>query len=229
MTTLNFNTLNINDAPPTPGKNLDLSSYRIPKVPKTPEPMDSQPTPGQKPGDAQPREKIMLSDKAKKMVWGELGKIKQVRTLASKAHFLGKDIKQAKAENRILPAFAIQKNLPQLPGGDLSWAFQSEWESILTDCSVKLMDATANYLLTDKVKSLNKKANDLAQQTQADLGKAIPECERDDGLRLFNIVDQSMKKLKRVKSGRVTKPRTNPTKPALGKKLKPTSKRRPKH
>ena len=225
MATLNFNNLNLGDAPPTPGKNLDLSSYRIPKLPASPEPMDSQPTPGQKPRDVQPREKITLSDKAKKMVWGELAKIKQVRTLASKAHFFGKDIEKARAENRILPAFAIQKHLPQLPGGDLSWAFQTEWESILTECSEKLMDATAKYLVAEKVTSLDKKANNLAELTQMDLEKAIPETEREKGLRLFHIVNHSMKRLKWVKSGRISKP----TKPVPGKKHKPANKRRPKH
>ena len=47
------------------------------------------------------------------MAWGELGKIKQVRTLSSKGHIFGKNIEKARAENRILPAIAIQKNLPQ--------------------------------------------------------------------------------------------------------------------
>ena len=67
---------------------------------------DSVPTPGQ-------RDKIFLSSKfAKKMVWGELGKIKCVRSTASKVHFLVNDINRAKAEVKILPMFSIQKSLP---------------------------------------------------------------------------------------------------------------------
>ena len=133
------------------------------------------------------------------MVWGELGKIKHVRSLASKCHFLAKDINGAKADNRLLPNFLIQKNLPYLPGGDLSWAFQTEWENILrlADCSKKLMDATASYLLDEKVKMLDNKATDMAQKTHADFEKALPQDEREKGLQLFNIVDQSMKKLTR--------------------------------
>ena len=66
------------------------------------------------------------------------------------------------------------------------------------------MDATAKHLVAEKVTSLDKKANNLAQQTETDLQKAIPEIEHKEGLCLFNIVNQSMKRLKRVKSGRVS-------------------------
>ena len=143
-------------SPPTPGKTLNLATYRIPKLLKSPEMMetdDSVPTPGQRVSTK--RKKIHLTDRAKKMVWGELSKIKHVRSTASNVHFLGMDIKQATADRVILPMFSISKHLPQLPGGALSWAFQSEWENILRECSQKLMDTTANYLLTEKMRDLD--------------------------------------------------------------------------
>ncbi len=201
----------ITSPPPTPGKNLDLSAYTIPKIKPLPMETDqagtSQPTPAQRQPSQKNEERITLSDKAKKMVWGELGKIKSIRTLASKCHFLGKDIMSARKQERILPAFTILKSLPQLPGGELSWAFQTEWESTLRECSEKLMDVTASYLLNEKVASFEKKASDLSETTLVDLKKAIPENERDKGVKLFSIVDQSMKRLKRVKSGKITKPK----------------------
>jgi hypothetical protein len=182
--------------------------------------VDSYPTPGQRASDKQERQKIILSDRAKKMVWGELSKIKNVRTLASKAHTLGKDIEHARADKSILSMFSIKKHLPQLPGGDLTWAFQSEWENILTECSQKLMDATANYLLTEKVSTLDKMATDMAQKATLDFAKALPSEEKEKGLELFSIVDQSMKKLKkvkRVKGGKVTKPHSKKTGKLPGK------------
>ena len=115
----------------------------------------------------------------------------------------------ATADKTILPMFSVQKNLPQLPGGDLSWAFQSEWENILTECSKQLRGATANYLLTEKMCDLDKTATDMAQKATLDFKKALPSDEREDGLRLFDVVDQSMKKHKKRKPkdiGKVTKP-----------------------
>ena len=51
------------------------------------------------------------SERAKKMVWGELSKIKCVRTTASKVNFLGEDINRAKAEGKmILPCFLFKKH-----------------------------------------------------------------------------------------------------------------------
>jgi hypothetical protein len=215
--------LSIDEFPPTPGKSLNLSSYQTTSVPDTPDNMeiDSQPTPAQiAPVDKKERQKILLSDRARKMVWGELSKIKHLRTLASKAHILGKDIEQARADKSTLSMFSLKKHLPQLPGGDLTWAFQSEWENILTECSQKLMDATANYLLTEKVSTLGKKATEMAQKATLDFSKALPSDEKEKGLELFAIVDQSMKKLKkvkRVKDGKITKPHSKKTGKLQGK------------
>ena len=81
------------------------------------------------------------------------------------------------------------------------------------------MDATARYLLDEKVKVLDKKATDMAQKTYADFEKALPQDEREKGLQLFSIVDQSMKKLKRVKGGRISKTKPMKTKrPAAERK-----------
>ena len=209
--------------PRTPGKGFD-SSYRIPKIQPAETSMDtdSQPTPGQKVSEKS--KKIHLSDRAKKMVWGELSKIKHVRTTASKVHFLCEDMKRAKADKTILPMFSIQKNLPQLPGGDLSWAFQSEWQNILTECSKQLMDATANYLLTEKMCDLDKTAKDMAQKATLDFKRALPSDEREDGLRLFDVVDNSMKKHRKRRKqndrGKVTKPTAKTGKHRLDKRRK---------
>ena len=101
--------------------------------------------------------------------------------------------------------FHVCKTIPQLPGGPASWALQTEWDSILSDCSRKLMMATAEFLVTDRVPTLDKKAEDLAQAAHADLCKALPEKEKTKGLELFRIVNQSMKRPRRVKSGKVVK------------------------
>tara|TARA_B110000881_G_C18537591_1_gene496681 strand:+ start:579 stop:1304 length:726 start_codon:yes stop_codon:yes gene_type:complete len=209
--------LDLTVAPTTPGKNLDLSSYHIPLKRKTPEEKmdadDSGPTPGQR--DTTQKKIFLSSEFAKKMVWGELGKIKSVRFTASKVHFLGIDINRAKAEGKILPMFSIQKSLPQLPGGALSWAFQSEWENIVADCSKKLMDATANYLLAEKMKDLDKTATDMAQKASSDFKKALPYDDREKGLELFNIVNQSMKTVKKQKKGKKRRVNQVNTKPTL--------------
>ena len=71
------------------------------------------------------------------------------------------------------------------------------------------MGATANYLLTEKMRDLDKTATDMAQKATLDFKKALPSDEREDGLRLFDVVDQSMKKHKKRKPkdrGKVTKP-----------------------
>ena len=49
-------------------------------------------------------------------------------------------------------------------------------------------------------------ASDAANRATADGGKALPADEKEKGLKLFEIVNQSMKRLRRVKAGRVTKP-----------------------
>ena len=76
------------------------------------------------------------------------------------------------------------------------------------------MDATANYLLTEKMKDLDKTATDMAQKALSDFKKALPADDRDKGLELFNIVNQSMKtmkKQKKVKKRRVNQVITKPT------------------
>ena len=52
-------------------------------------------------------------------------------------------------------------------------------------------------------------ASDVANRATADVGKALPADEKEKGLKLFEIVNQSMTRLTRVKAGRVTKPKTN--------------------
>jgi hypothetical protein len=226
--------LTTNTIPDTPGKSLDLHAARSQTMPYT-KPEDemevdkseSQPTPAQRAQTSQKRAKITLSERAKSMVWSELGKIKQVRTTLSKAHFLAQDLKSARTNNKVLPSYSVLKNTPQLPGGELSWAFKSEWESILNDCSSKLMDLSANYLLTEKVPALEKVATELANKATTDFERALPTGDKTKGLELFNIVDLSMKKVKRVSKGRVTKPRTksgNTKPPAKTIKGKPKKK-----
>ena len=107
----------------------------------------SLPTPAQRTNNQQKQSKITLTDHSKKMVWGELGKIKSIRQTISKAHFLATDIMQAKSKEKILPAFSVHKSIPLLPGGKPSWAFQVEWEKTLAECSQNLMALTSAYLL----------------------------------------------------------------------------------
>ena len=212
--------------PETPGKGLYLNKYKIPRVNQaekmetdefpasTNKNMENQancslPTPAQRTNNQQNQSKITLTDHSKKMVWGELGKIKSIRQTISKAPFLATDITQAKSEEKILPAFSLHKSIPLLPGGKPSWAFQVEWEKTLAECSQNLMELTSAYLLKDKVPSLEKMATDAANRATADVGKALPADEKEKGLKLFEIVNNSMKRLRRVKAGRVTKPKTN--------------------
>ena len=68
------------------------------------------------------------------------------------------------------------------------------------------MALTSAYLLKEKVPSLEKMATDAANRATADVWKALPADEKEKALKLFEIVNQSMKRLRRVKAGRVTKP-----------------------
>ena len=106
--------------------------------------------------------------------------------------------------------FEVSKSLPQFPdGGPLSWALQTEWTNILQDCSQKLMLATADFLVGERLPDLDKQANNLAELALTDLSKAFPEEEKQKVLQLFSIVNQSMKQ--RVnKSGKVVKPSHKP-------------------
>ena len=132
-----------------------------------------------------------------------------MRLLQSKAHSISHNIREARARDSILPMFEVSKSLPQLPGGSLSWAFQTEWTNILRDCSQKLMLATADFLVGERLPDLDKQANKLAELTLTDLSKAFPEEEKQKGLQLFSIVNQSMKQ--RVdKSDKVVKPSHKP-------------------
>ena len=207
--------------PLTPGKGLYLKKYKIPRVNQT-EMMEidefpasnsknmenqancSLPTPAQRTNNQQNQFKITLTDHSKNMVWGELGKIKSIRQTISKAHFLATDIIQAKSEEKILPAFSLHKSIPLLPGGK-----HVEWEKTLAQCFQNLMALTSAYLLKEKVPSLEKMGTDAANRATADVGKALPAEEKEKGLKLFEIVNQSMKRLRQVKAGRVTKPKTN--------------------
>ncbi len=141
------------------------------------------------PNQLKTSEKIILPETAKKMVWGELAKVKTVRAMASKAHSLAADISQALASDAITKPFEVKKPLPQLPGGKPSWAFQTEWEGILVECSQKLMQATANHLATERVRMLGQKAEDMASSSRTELQKALPVDALEKGLQLFNIVD----------------------------------------
>ena len=60
--------------------------------------------------------------------------------------------------------------------------------------------------LNERVPTLDKKAEDLAQSAHADLCKALPEKEKTKGLQLFDIMNQSMKRTRRVNSGENVKP-----------------------
>ena len=57
--------------------------------------------------------------------------------------------------------------------------------------------------------SLEKLASDAVNRATADVGKALPADEKEKGLKQFEIVNQSMKRLRQVKAGRVTTPKTN--------------------
>ena len=72
------------------------------------------------------------------------------------------------------------------------------------------MLATADFLVGERLPDLDKQANKLAKLTLlTDLSKAFPEEEKQKGLQLFSIVNQSMKQ--RVdKSGKVVKPSHKP-------------------
>ena len=98
--------------------------------------------------------------------------------------------------------------MPQLPGGKPSWAFQTEWASILRECSQKLMEATANYLATERVSELGQKADTLASSSQTKLEMALPVEDLVKGLKLFDIVNKSMKRLRQVKLGKISKPKS---------------------
>ena len=194
---------------PTPAQRPGNSKSTKTK-PTRPKPTKPRPRPTKPTKPTKPRPpKILLSEGPKKMVWTELSKIKQVRLLQSKAHSITHNIREARARDSILPMFEVNKSLPQLPGGPLSWALKTEWTNILRDCSQKLMLATADFLVGERLPDLDKQANNLAELALNDLSKAFPEEEKQKGLQLFNIVDQSMKR--RVnKSGKVAKPSRRP-------------------
>ncbi len=102
--------------------------------------------------------------------------------------------------------YNVNKKPP--PRGTLSWTFQTEWESILAQCSQKLTDATANSM---------------SQSALADFSKVLQSQDKDKGFQLFQILNNSMKKLQRIKKGKVTKPlqkksSTNPKKNIFKKK-----------
>ena len=68
------------------------------------------------------------------------------------------------------------------------------------------MMATADFLVSESIQTLDKKAEDLVQAAQPDFSKALLEKEKDKGLQLFTIVNQSMKCVRRVKADKVVKP-----------------------
>lgn len=143
------------------------------------------------------------------MVWKELSKIKIVRLLQSKTQSIVHNITEAKANGSILHMFQVNKSLPQLPGGQLSWALQTEWANILQECSLKLMMATGNFLMDERLPQLDKQASNLAERALTSLSKAFPEEEKMKGLQLFNKVNKSMKR--RVdRNGKVAKPSFRP-------------------
>ncbi len=210
---------------PTPAQRPSKSFGSKPprsKKSKATKPGHHRQTKPTKPGDnlTKPeQEKIFLTDGSKKLVWANLGKIKQVRMLQSKAHSIALDIREASSSDTILPLFKVCKNLPQLPGGPASWALQTEWDSILQECSRKLMMATADFLVSDRVPTLDKKAEDLAQVAQTDFAKILPEDEQKKSLQLFSIVNKSMKRVRRVKAGKVAKPVLKPKQKSSRRKL----------
>ena len=89
------------------------------------------------------------------------------------------------------------------------------------------MALTSAHLLKEKVPSLEKMATNAANRATADVGKALPADEKDKGLKLFEIVNQSLKRLRRDNAGRVTKTKTNQCFASLAKiaKLTPTTNR----
>ena len=105
-----------------------------------------------------------------------------MRLFQSKAHSISHNIREARARDSILPMFEVSKSLPQLPGGPLSWALQTEWTNILRDCSQKLMLATADFLVDERLPDLDKQANNLAELALTDLSKAFPKEEKQKGL-----------------------------------------------
>ena len=71
------------------------------------------------------------------------------------------------------------------------------------------MLATADSLVGERLPDLDKQAHNLAELALTNLSKALPEEEKQKGLQLFSIVNQSMKQ--RVnKSGKVVKPSQKP-------------------
>ncbi len=70
--------------------------------------------------------------------------------------------------------------------------------------------ATADFLVSDRVPTLDKKAQDLAQVAQTDLSNILPKKEQKKSLQLFSIVNKSMKRVRRVKAGNVAKPVLKP-------------------
>ena len=227
--------------PETPGKRLQLpisqfgriplkNDRRATSTPVTEDAVDasssSYPTPGQTSKISKNRTKITLSDHAKCMVWGELGKIKSVRKSITKVSSFEEDLKTALANDKIPQAFAISKNIPQIAGGDPSWGFRTEWQKALDACSKNLMQITCNFITTERTNELTKKAQAMATAATADLDRALPCAEKIDGLELFKIVNNSMQRTRnhgKVKVGRVTKKRkttqkTLPKKTAGGKK-----------
>ena len=77
------------------------------------------------------------------------------------------------------------------------------------------MAATANHLLTERMERLNKTATDMAQIAITDFEKALPANDREKGLELFNIVNESMKKQRRGKKRRTA---TTKPKPKISKR-----------
>ena len=200
--------------PISPSPEAKKTSFTILKMSSV---RSSLPTPAQQPGNSKSKTKpikptkprptkILLLEGPKKMVWTELSKIKQVRLLQSKTYSITHNIREARACGSILPMFEVNKCLPQLPGGPLSWDLQSEWTSILRDCLQKLMLATADFLVGERLPDLAKQANNLPELALTDLSKAFPEEEeKKKGLQLFNIMNQSMKQ-RANKNGKVVKP-----------------------
>ena len=134
---------------------LEMDCTPIPPTPETKKMSSidcSLPTPAQRPGNSKSTKtkptrrrptkptkptksrppKILLSEGPKKMDWTELNKIKQVRLLQSKVHSISHNIREARVRDSILPMFEVNKSLPQLPGGLLSWALQTEWTNLFS-------------------------------------------------------------------------------------------------
>ena len=182
--------------PPTPEK---MTNFKIPKLSSS---LSSQPTPAQwqskssfgskpprsrktkptkpghhhqtkptKPGDNLTKlepEKIFLTDGSKKIVWASLGKNKQIKNqsllISERPHPLTQSCRCLRYARTSHNSLEVQPAGPSQPSGTASCKSVQE----------NLMKATADFLVSDRVPTLDKKAEDLAQVAQTDFSKILP-------------------------------------------------------